>query len=348
MRKAYIYDEEIGNFHFGAKHPMKPHRITFTHSLVHSYKLDTHFDIIEPEIEPIKSFHPPSFLKNYVSIDNDCPTFPGIDEYGMRCVSGTLNAAKLIIADEYDLVINWGGGMHHAGKTKPSGFCYANDIVISIIELLKYFNKVMYIDIDVHHGDAVEEAFYFTDRVFTLSLHKYGDYYFPKTGALCNIGDKNGYRYSCNIPLKTGIDDSHYKYIFEPVVENAIKKIRPQVIVMQCGADSIKGDRIGCFNLTLNGHAQCLSFVKKFNIPLIILGGGGYTPRNVSRCWTNETALLCDTDISDMIPSSDTFYSHYGPDYSLKPDHPMKYLNYNSKEFLEDIMGFVFQNLDKF
>ncbi|KCZ75761.1 hypothetical protein H311_03255, partial [Anncaliia algerae PRA109] len=332
MRYAYIYDEEIGNFHFGSKHPMKPHRITFTHSLVHSYKLDNYYDIIEPELEPIKTFHKPDFLKNYVSIDNDCPTFPGIDEYGMRCVSGSLNAAKLLIAKEYDLVINWGGGMHHAGKSKPSGFCYANDIVISIIEMLKYYNKVMYIDIDIHHGDAVEEAFYYTNRVFTLSFHKYGDSFFPKTGALCNIGDKEGYRHSCNIPLKTGIEDAHYKYIFEPVVEATVKKFKPDIIVMQCGADSIKGDRIGCFNLSLAGHSECVNFVKRLNLPLLILGGGGYTPRNVSRCWTNETATLCGVSISDKIPESDPYFMHYGPDFLLNLVYPEKFINANSKE----------------
>ncbi len=347
MRAAYIFDKEIGNFHFGPKHPMKPHRISLTHSLVHSFRLDQHFDVIEPQIKPIESFHTKDFLKNYISLDNDCPSFPGIEEYGMRIVSGTLNAARLLVGQEYDVVVNWGGGMHHARKSKPAGFCYANDIVIGIMEILKYCNKVMYIDIDIHHGDAVEEAFYFTERVFTLSFHKYGDDFFPKTGSLGNIGEGKGYRYACNVPLKTGITDDHYKYVFEPTVERCIRKIRPDAIVLQCGADSIVGDRIGCFNLSVKGHAQCLEFVKSFGIPMLVLGGGGYTPRNVSRCWTYETSLLCGQPIPEEIPREDVYYEHYGPEYVMNPTLPVKHKNQNTKDLLENIMGFVFSVVDK-
>lgn len=86
-----------------------------------------------------------------------------------------------------EICINWGGGLHHAKKSEASGFCYVNDIVLGILELLKYHQRVLYIDIDVHHGDGVEEAFYTTDRVMTVSFHKYGEY-FPGTGDLRDIG----------------------------------------------------------------------------------------------------------------------------------------------------------------
>ena len=82
-----------------------------------------------------------------------------------------------------DIAINWAGGLHHAKKSEASGFCYVNDIVLAILELLKYHQRVLYIDIDIHHGDGVEEAFYTTDRVMTASFHKYGEY-FPGTGDL--------------------------------------------------------------------------------------------------------------------------------------------------------------------
>lgn len=347
MRAAYIFDKEIGNFHFGPKHPMKPHRIALTHSLVRSYNLDRYFDIIDPQIKPILSYHPKNFLNNYTSLDNDCPSFPGIVEYGTRIVSGTLNAARLLIGREYDVVVNWGGGMHHAGKIRPSGFCYTNDIVIGIMDMLKYYDRVMYIDIDIHHGDAVEEAFYFTDKVFTLSFHKYGDNFFPKKGNLCSIGEGKGYRYSCNVPLKTGITDEHYRYIFEPIVEHCVRKIRPDIIVLQSGADSIAGDRLGCFNLSVKNHAKCLTFVKSFGIPTLVLGGGGYTPRNVSRCWAYETSAICGRTIPEEIPSEDPYYEHYGPEYVMDPVIQTKHRNHNTKELLETTMGFVFSVLDR-
>lgn len=91
-----------------------------------------------------------------------------------------------------------------------SGFCYVNDIVIAILELLKYHPRVLYIDIDVHHGDGVQEAFYLTDRVMTVSFHKYGNYFFPGTGDMYEIGAESGRYYSVNVPLKEGIDDQSY------------------------------------------------------------------------------------------------------------------------------------------
>ncbi|KOB64629.1 Histone deacetylase, partial [Operophtera brumata] len=160
-------------------------------------------------------------------------------------------------------------------------FCYVNDIVIAILELLKYHPRVLYIDIDVHHGDGVQEAFYLTDRVMTVSFHKYGNYFFPGTGDMYEIGAESGRYYSVNVPLKEGIDDQSY---------------------VQCGADSLAGDRLGCFSLSTRGHGECVKFVKNLNVPTLVVGGGGYTLRNVARCWTYETSLLVDDNISNELP----------------------------------------------
>lgn len=115
-----------------------------------------------------------------------------------------------------DIAINWAGGLHHAKKSEASGFCYVNDIVLGILELLRYYARVLYIDIDVHHGDGVEEAFYTTDRVMTVSFHKYGEF-FPGTGELKDVGVQKGKYYSVNVPLRDGIDDNSYQSTFEPV-----------------------------------------------------------------------------------------------------------------------------------
>ena len=141
-----------------------------------------------------------------------------------------------------DIAINWAGGLHHAKKSEASGFCYVNDIVLAILELLKYHQRVLYIDIDIHHGDGVEEAFYTTDRVMTVSFHKYGEY-FPGTGDLRDIGAGRGKYYSLNFPLRDGIDDSSYENIFVPVMSRVMELYQPSAIVLQCGADSLSGDR---------------------------------------------------------------------------------------------------------
>lgn len=165
---------------------------------------------------------------------------------------------------------------------------------------------MLYIDIDVHHGDGVEEAFYTTDRVMTVSFHKYGEY-FPGTGELRDIGVGQGKHYSVNFPLRDGIDDRSYKGIFEPVIKSVMEYYRPEAIVLQCGGDSLSGDRLGCFNLSMQGHANCVNFVKSFNLPVLVLGGGGYTMRNVARTWAFETGMLVGQAMGPELPYNDYY-----------------------------------------
>jgi histone deacetylase 1/2 len=210
------------------------------------------------------------------------------------------------------------------------GFCYINDIVLAILELLKVHARVLYIDIDVHHGDGVEEAFYTTDRVMTFSLHKYGDF-FPGTGDLQDVGAREGVGYSVNAPLQAGItDESYLQELFIPVMDKIMDVFQPGAIVLQCGADSLTGDRLGCFNLTTRGHAKAVQHVQSYNIPTLVLGGGGYTIRNVARCWAYETAVLLNEDIDNNIPFND-YYEYYAPDFELhlKPDTSMENINHS-------------------
>ena len=124
------------------------------------------------------------------------------------------------------------------------------------------YTRVLYIDIDIHHGDGVEEAFYTTNRVMTVSFHKFGDF-FPGTGDVSvivflqhhcqDVGYGEGKGYSLNFPLRAGIDDSSFVAIFKPVISKVMERYQPEAIVLQCGADSLSGDRLGCFNLSLKG-----------------------------------------------------------------------------------------------
>lgn len=150
--------------------------------------------------------------------------------------------------------------------------------------------RVLYIDIDVHHGDGVEEAFYTTDRVMTVSFHKFGDF-FPGTGHIKDVGVGTGKNYALNVPLNDGMDDDSFRGLFRPLIQKVMEVYQPDAVVLQCGADSLSGDRLGCFNLSVKGHADCLRFLRSFNVPLMVLGGGGYTIRNVARCWCYEVSF---------------------------------------------------------
>jgi histone deacetylase 1/2 len=237
------------------------------------------------------------------------------------------------------------------------------DIVLAILELLRFKKRVLYIDIDVHHGDGVEEAFYTTDRVMTVSFHKYGEY-FPGTGELRDIGIGTGKNYAVNFPLRDGIDDQAYETIFEPVISAVMTYYQPEAVVLQCGGDSLSGDRLGCFNLSMRGHANCVKFVRSFNLPTLVLGGGGYTMRNVARTWAYETGRLVGVEMDSVLPYNEYYdvsrrpsvcsdlrqeadpLQYYGPDYELDV-RASNMENANSYEYLEKIKIAVIENLKK-
>ncbi|GMT28677.1 hypothetical protein PFISCL1PPCAC_19974 [Pristionchus fissidentatus] len=361
-RVSYYYDGDVGNYYYGQGHPMKPHRIRMTHNLLLNYGLYRKMEVYRPAaatFDEMTKYHSDdyiSFLKNIrpdnineyskqmqkFNVGEDCPVFDGVFEFCQLSCGGSLAAASKLNHRQTDIAINWMGGLHHAKKSEASGFCYSNDIVLAILELLKYHQRVLYVDIDIHHGDGVEEAFYTTDRVMTVSFHKYGEY-FPGTGDLKDIGAENGKYYSLNFPLRDGIDDMTYQSIFVPILERVMASFQPSAIVLQCGADSLTGDRLGCFNLTLRGHGKCVEFLKKYGIPVLLLGGGGYTIRNVSRCWTYETSVALNVDIPNDLPYND-YFEYFGPDFKLHIS-PSNMTNQNTRDYLDKMQVRLMENL---
>ncbi|TIA05778.1 histone deacetylase [Aureobasidium pullulans] len=349
---SYHYNRRVENMHFGRTHPMKPWRLTLTKHLVMGYGLQfamDNYDALPASKETVAAFHdedyvdflsrvspqtfdelckvyedriPQSYPGEIVKLGPfnlspspgaDCPVFDGMQEYLFLYTGATMEAVSALTNHQSDIAINWSGGLHHAHKSEASGFCYINDIVLGILELLKCHQRVLYIDIDVHHGDGVEEAFASSDRVMTLSFHRYGiidedsrekHLFFPGTGALNSNGNEKsiGNHFALNVPIPKGIDDDQFLYLFKSITGRTLEHFRPQAIVLQCGADSLGGDRLGQFNLNIRAHGECLAFVKKAGVPLLILGGGGYTARNVARAWTHETALAVGATLNEELP----------------------------------------------
>ncbi|XP_055827872.1 histone deacetylase 6-like [Solanum dulcamara] len=368
-RVSYFFDSSIGEYYYGQGHPMKPHRIHIAHNLICNYNLQNKMEVIEPfpaskedigwfhssdYVEFLSSVSPESLHDDYNSTQlkrfnlgsdcSDCPVFYGLFDFCQASAGGSIGAAVKLNQKDADIAINWAGGLHHAKKSAASGFCYVNDIVLGILELLKVHKRVLYIDIDVHHGDGVEEAFYTTDRVMTVSFHKFGDF-FPGTGNIKDIGASTGKYYALNAPLKDGIDDESFRCLFRPVIQKAMEVYQPEAVVLQCGADSLAGDRLGLFNLSVQGHADCLRFLRSFNVPLMMLGGGGYTITNVARCWCYETAVAVGVEPDNDLPYSE-FYGYFAPDYTLKHEAlPMK--NKNPPRELEKIRNTLLEQLSR-
>jgi histone deacetylase HOS2 len=250
-------------------------------------------------------------------ISADCPIFDGMWDYFTLYTGASLDAARNLVSGQSDIAINWSGGLHHAHKNMGAGFCYINDIVLAIQQLLTVESRVLYIDIDVHHGDGVEEAFHSTDRVLTLSFHKYGKDFFPGTGGMEETGPRDlkspsqmdkespGAHHGLNVPLLDGISDQQWCDLFQLITGPVIEAYDPGAIVLQCGADSLGGDRLGNFNINIKAHGFCVDFVKQrcHGRKLMIIGGGGYTPRNVARCWTHETSICAEVPLSNTLPA---------------------------------------------
>jgi len=205
----------------------------------------------------------------------------------------------------------------------------------NLIICYRFHPRVLYIDIDVHHGDGVEEAFFLTNRVMTVSFHQYGKDFFPGTGHHDSLGDGEGKNYALNIPLHTGITDTMYVDLFKNVIGQVVDKFRPDAIVLQCGADSLNEDQLGLFNLTTRGHGECVNFVLGLGIPLVLLGGGGYTIQNVARCWAYETSVALGKTLDTKLPPNE--YSHEYKTPFLHVEANPKMENLNSADYIEKL-----------
>lgn len=333
-------------------------------SLIKSYGLTQKLTQIKPRqstFEELNTFHSAEYLEHckkatlssdleklandqqYFGLDYDCPLVP--DTYGLVSwiAGGTLSAAESLTKGDCFRSINWGGGWHHAQRDEASGFCYVNDIVLGIHHLKSKFDKILYIDLDVHHGDGVENAFAFTQKVFTFSIHKFEKGFFPGTGSIDTNGFGKGKFYNLNVPLKDGTNDEQFFHIFDSIYPKILQSYRPDCLVVQCGADCLSQDPLGGFNLTLKGLGKCISKILESDLPILFLGGGGYYHPNVARCWTFLTWLIlssCHTGLDpldDDIPDEDPFFPIYGPSFELQISPGLRQ-SLNSSEEIQKII----------
>ena len=187
---------------------------------------------------------------------------------------------------------------------RAAGFCYINDIVVTIMEMLKKDLKVAYVDVDAHHGDGVQKAFEDTDRVLTVSIHQHGRTLFPGTGFVYETGCGRGQGFSVNLPLYPGTDDELFLEVFNGVVPDLLAGYQPDILVTQLGVDTYRSDPLTGFCLTTNGFIETVKCFKNMNIPWVALGGGGYHLVNVARSWTLAWAVMNDLDPPDELPET--------------------------------------------
>jgi acetoin utilization protein AcuC len=343
VKTAFLYTDQYFHYDYGSGHPLKIERLRLAHDLCKAYGL---FDLpgtqrieAEPARESdILRFHTGAYVDVLKQASagrfhgfyahglgfGDNPIFPGLWEWSLLHTGATLQCARLVSEGLAEIAFNVAGGLHHACPDRASGFCYVNDVVLALYHFLDRGQRVLYLDIDAHHGDGVQWAFYEDPRVLTVSFHQDGSTLFPGTGSVQERGKGKGLGYAVNVPMLPGTDDRVFLQGFHAVVPRLLKGFAPDVLVTQLGVDTFRDDPLAALELTSNGFVSVVSFLKDSALPWVALGGGGYQVRNVARAWTLAWAVMNGVDLPDDLPPSmkDAFP---GPGQRLRdPEHAGK------------------------
>jgi acetoin utilization protein AcuC len=321
MRKAaFVYSQELEKYRYPPEHPFNIIRAKKVREIVNSMGLLSGAGRREVAPEPaertvLKKFHSARYLHvlkeasegkfNAEALGmgigtSDCPVFKGLYEGAVLAAGGTLVGAKLILSGEADVAFNPSGGFHHAGPQRASGFCYINDVALACMILAEEGKSVLYLDVDVHHGDGVAYAFYDRRDVMTISLHQNPRTLFPGTGFEDEIGSGEGEGYCVNIPLPIGTFDEAYMKAFESLALPLIGAFKPDIFVFELGADALAGDPLANLSLTNNVYAEVIEHLLSFEKPILATGGGGYNIDNTVRAWALAWSILCGADSEEQ------------------------------------------------
>ena len=321
---AFIYDDVLTRHDLGTAHPLKSVRLKHTYDLLDAYGA---FDLstsrlVKPRMateEEILTFHTPEYLTavqklcrgeavpdqgTYNLGTDDNPAYEGMYEAACWSTGASLRAAELVASDEADVAFSISGGLHHAMPDHASGFCVFNDPAIAINHLLSRGMRVAYVDIDCHHGDGVQNAFYDTDDVLTISVHESASFLFPGTGLTQETGTGKGTGYSVNVPLFPFTTDDTFLWAFRETVSPLVEAYRPDVLVTQLGIDTHFKDPITHLALTVQGFGQVVSEFPRLATKWLALGGGGYDIQAVARGWTVAYGIMSEQKLPDEVPAS--------------------------------------------
>jgi acetoin utilization protein AcuC len=309
---------------------MKPERLKRTFELLDSagaLRADN-VRVVEPRMateDELALFHTPKYIEITRQLSNgdqnlpaeqygfgpgDNPVFSGMYDSEALKVGSSLQAAQLLHEGACDVAFSFGGGLHHGGPDFASGFCVFNDCAVAIQWLLDEGHRVAYIDVDVHHGDGVQNAFYDTDRVLTISLHQDGRTLFPGTGFVDETGTGRGAGYSVNVPLPPLTFDEVYLRAFRELIPPLLKRFEPDVVVSQLGTDTHYTDPLASLAMTTNGQQAVYAQLDELAPKWLALGGGGYAIDVVPRSWALAFGEMSGQELPKSLPKA--YRSTYG------------------------------------
>jgi acetoin utilization protein AcuC len=369
-RAAFIYEDSLSRHELRSDHPMRPVRLRYTYQLLQEYGAFDHPDavLLDPRSateEELAWLHTPEYVAAVKALGSgapgsidaarfgfsgqgDNPVYPKMFEAAALSTGGSLLAAEMVASGEVSAAFNISGGLHHAAAGHASGFCVFNDPALAIHYFLNQGKRVAYVDIDAHHGDGVQEAFYAEDRVLTISVHESGQWLFPGTGAVSELGEGAGRGYSVNLPLYPYTGDDDYVEAFGQVVPPLIRAFAPDVLVTQLGIDSYHSDPLTHLQVTTEGYIEAVRQLAGLGLPWLALGGGGYDVNAVARAWTLAYGVMLGADWPDQLPPE--FVREHGAGRlrdDLKPAIPPD-VKVDGRRYLEDTVAAIRQQIFPF
>ncbi len=321
---AVVWTPDYLRYRLSADHPLDPVRLDLTMRLATELGVLDGVELLTPHAaadSDLLRIHTPSYLAAVKSAPGqlqavghglgsaDNPVFEQMHEASALLVGGSIAAAREIANGRTRRAVTIGGGLHHAMADSASGFCVYNDAAVAIAWLLDHgFERIAYVDVDVHHGDGVQAAFLHDPRVLTVSVHQHPATLWPSTGWSHEVGDGAAAGTVVNLPLLPGTGDAAWLRAFHAVVPSAVRAFRPQLLVTQCGVDTHREDPLADLRLTVDGHRAVFGALRELANDVaggrwLALGGGGYgLVRVVPRSWTHLLATMLDRDIAPSTP----------------------------------------------
>ncbi|SVC54228.1 uncharacterized protein METZ01_LOCUS307082, partial [marine metagenome] len=318
---AFVYAEELSQYQLSPQHPLRPIRLKHMHELMKATGLMDLANIAstQPRLATrveIESAHDPDYVRNVIAVSNgsvvpdsikyglgtpDNPIWKGMYDKTALCVGTTLTASELVISGRADIGFAPAGGVHHhAMRCYASGFGVFNDAVIAMNTMVKAGLRIAYVDIDCHHGDGVQAGYYDSDQVLTISIHESGQWLFPGTGHVQEIGENDGLGYSVNVPLAPYTQDHEWHVAFDELITPLIKTFNPDVLFTQLGIDTHFQDPLTHMSLTTQGFNLAVKKLAKLGLEIgkwVAVGGGGYNISAVARSWTMALSTMADFNL---------------------------------------------------
>ena len=326
MTKAgFVWDPRVASHVYRDDHPLKPKRLIGVHDTLERIGAFAREDarVLPPRPatrEEIERIHAPQYVDAVMRASaepdldysawgldpyRDTPPFAGMHEVSLLTTGGTLTAMEEVLSGRLRVAFNGSGGLHHAMRRRASGFCIYNDPAIVCGLLADRGMRVAYVDIDAHHGDGVQAAFYDTDQVLTISLHETGQTLFPGTGFADERGTGRGAGHSINVALPPNTDGAAYVRAFDAVVPPLVERYRPDVLVTQQGIDSHFDDPLTHLMVSTQAREHVVRWFARSPWPWVAMGGGGYSLDAVRRAWSIEFLIMLGAPVPSDLHDAD-------------------------------------------